>query len=88
LGPGLGGGAAGVSGAFGAGFEIFINEPQALHLAVARFPLILEGSSRYFFPHSSQITIIVQHLGDHVASLLRWTTDFVTFRSPPFEETV
>jgi hypothetical protein len=88
LASGLGGGAAGGSGALATGFEIFITEPQALHLAFASLPLILEGSNRYFFPHSSQITIIVQHLGDHVASSLRWTTDFVTFRSPPDKGTV
>ena len=32
--------------------------PQALHLALASSPLILAASISYFFPHSSQMTIM------------------------------
>ena len=42
----------------GPGFETMIWCAQARHLMLAARPLILAGSIRYFFPHSSQMTIM------------------------------
>jgi hypothetical protein len=42
----------------GSGFDTTMRWVQERHLKLAALPLILEGSIRYFFPHSSQITII------------------------------
>jgi hypothetical protein len=44
------------------GFETMIKCVHTRHLKRAALPLILETSSRYFFPHSSQMTIIAELL--------------------------
>jgi hypothetical protein len=44
------------------GFETIIMWVHTRHLNLAAAPLILEGSIRYFFPHSSQMTIMAELL--------------------------
>jgi hypothetical protein len=46
------------SGGIARVFNTMMTCPQTWHLKLAALPLILEGSTRYFFPHSSQMTII------------------------------
>jgi hypothetical protein len=44
------------------GFDTMIMCVQTRHLNRAAAPFIFEGSIRYFFPHSSQMTIMAELL--------------------------
>jgi hypothetical protein len=51
-----------IAGEADCGFETMIICVHTRHLNRAALPLILERSSRYFFPHSSQMTIMAELL--------------------------
>jgi hypothetical protein len=52
------------------GFETVIICVHTRHLKRAAVPFILEGSILYFFPHSSQITIMAELLYDKFSNKL------------------
>jgi hypothetical protein len=62
LSDGFGGAGGGVSGSVAAGLDTVIKWLHDLHFTLAVSPLILEASTRYFFPHSSQMIIMVDLL--------------------------